>query len=70
MLFPKNKMSFTSVYQGNKSSEGWLVLDIGNMELEGVTKVYIDMKDVGEAKAHRSKGSESVNELKRLLGGE
>lgn len=70
MLFPKKKMGFTSTYQGNKSEEGWLVLDIGNLELEGVTKLYIDMKDVAEAKTRRAKGSETVNDIRRLLGGD
>lgn len=63
-------MKHTSIYQGNKSDEGWLVLDIGNIELEGVTKLYIDLRDVDEVKDKSAKASDAVNDLKRLLGGE
>jgi len=70
MLFPRSKMSHTSTYQGNTSDEGWLILNIGNMELEGVNKIYIDLRDIGEIKQHASKESEALDEAKRLLGGE
>jgi hypothetical protein len=70
MLFPKEKIGHTTSYQGNKSEDGWLVLNIGNMELEGVTKVYIDLRDVGEIKARASKESDALDRAKRLLGGE
>ena len=69
MLFPKEKMDHTSTYQGNKSEEGWLVLNIGNMELEGVTKIYIDLNDVDVVKKKATKGVEALDKAKRLLGG-
>jgi hypothetical protein len=70
MLFPKSKMGHTSVYQGNKSDEGWLILNIGNVELEGVNKIYIDLSEVQEVKQKASKESEALDQAKRLLGGQ
>lgn len=70
MLFPKEKMSHTSIYQGNKSDEGWLILNIGNMELEGVNKILIDLRDLDEIKRRAQKESDALSEAKRLLGGE
>ena len=70
MLFPKDKMGHTSTYQGNKSEEGWLILNIGNVELEGVSKIFIDLRDVEEVKERAAKESEALGEAKRLLGGE
>jgi hypothetical protein len=70
MLFPKEKMSHTSTYKGNKSDEGWLVLNIGNMELEGVSKLYIDLRDIDEVKQRSSKESDALERAKRLLGGD
>ena len=70
MLFPKEKMGHTSIYQGNKSDEGWLIINIGNVELEGVNKVYIDLKDVKWVKEKASKESEALDNARRLLGGE
>ena len=70
MLFPKSKMSHTSTYQGNVSEDGWLILTIGNVELEGVTKIYIDLEDLEEIRGKSAKESEALNKAKRLLGGD
>jgi len=70
MLFPKTKMSHTSTYQGNESEEGWLILNIGNVELEGVNKIYIDMRDVEEVRERKSKESDALNRAKRMLSGD
>ena len=70
MLFPKEKIGYTSSLQGNKSEEGWLVLSIGNVELEGVTKLYIDLNDVDEIKKRAGKESDALEKARRLLGGE
>lgn len=69
-MFPKEKMSHTSSYEGNKSEEGWLVLNIGNVELEGVQKIYIDLGDIKDVKARAEKGLDALEEAKRLLGAE
>jgi len=69
MLFPKTKIDYSSTYQGRLSNEGWLILDIGNMELEGVTKIYLDLRDVDEIKAKKNRASDSASDAKRLLGG-
>lgn len=46
------------------------MLDIGNMELEGVTKVYIDLCDVDEIKKRAGKESEALDKARKLLGGD
>ncbi|MBP6963649.1 MAG: hypothetical protein KBC96_04495 [Armatimonadetes bacterium] len=69
MQFPKEKMSFTSSYKGEKSEQGWLVLDIGNVELEGVTKIEIDLQDVETVKKRKSTESDALDDARRLLGG-
>ena len=70
MLFPKSKMSHTSTYQGNVTDEGWLILNIGNVELEGVTKIYIDLQDLKDIKAKSARESDALNKAKKLLGGD
>ena len=69
MRFPTEKMSHVTVYQGNKSEEGWLVLDIGNMELEGVSKIYVDLRDVEEVKRGTQRKSDALKKARDLLGG-
>jgi len=70
MQFPKSKMSHTSTYQGNVSDEGWLVLNIGNVELEGVNKIHIDLRDLNEIKGKSAKESDALDKAKKLLGGD
>ncbi len=69
MQFPKEKMSFTSSYKGEKTEEGWLILDIGNVELEGVTKIEIDLRDIETVKQRKGRESDALDEARRLLGG-
>src|SRR5438045_2343966 len=51
MDFPKQKMRFTSTHGSDRSEEGWLVLDIRNVDLEGVSQIYVSLADVRELKA-------------------
>ncbi len=70
MLFPKDKMTCVSSYQGKTSGEGWLVLDIGNLELEGVTKICIDLHDVESVRRRKGKAADALEHAKRLLEGD
>ena len=70
MLFPKEKISHTGLYQGNKSDEGWLILNIGNVELDGVSKIYIDLNDIDSIKKKAEKESEALRKTRMLLVGE
>lgn len=70
MLFPKEKIGHTVSYQGNKSEEGWLILNIGNMELDGVNKIYIDLNDIDSIKKKAAKESDALKRAKMLLYGE
>ncbi len=70
MLVPKEKMDHASTYRGDKSDDGWLVINIGNMELEGVTKLYIDLRDIDAVKQRKTNESDALDKAKRLLGGD
>lgn len=70
MLFPKEKIRHASIFRGNKTEEGWLVLDIGNMELDGVTKIYIDLQDIAEIKQRGEKEGDALSKARKLFGEE
>jgi len=70
MLLSRDKIGYTTTYQGQTSEAGWLVLNIANLDLEGVSKIYIDLRDVEEIRAGKSKESEALEKAKKLLGGE
>ena len=69
MDFPKNKMQFVASHGGNSSPEGWIVLNIGNMELEGVNKIYISLADVEQLRAAGDAREQELRKARELLGG-
>jgi hypothetical protein len=69
MDFPKHKMEFASTHSGGSSSQGWIVLDIANMELDGVNKVYISLEDVDALRAAGDIQQEQLRKARELLGG-
>jgi hypothetical protein len=69
MQFPKEKMRFTSTYGGDRSEEGWLLLDVRNVDLEGVTQIVLSMADVRELQAAGDEQAELLKRARSLLGG-
>jgi hypothetical protein len=68
MDFPKQKLRFTSTHGGDRSAEGWLVLDIRNVDLEGVSQIYINLVDVRELKARGDQQADLLKQARSLLG--
>ena len=69
MDFPKQKMRFTSTHGGDRSEDGWLVLDVRNVDLEGVGQIYISLADVRELKAKGDQRADLLRQARSLLGG-
>lgn len=69
MDFPASHLSYTDSH-GDKSSEsGWLMLDLKGLDLEGVTKVYLNIDDVEAARDRKAKSESEAERLRNLLGG-
>ncbi|HLK56951.1 MAG TPA: hypothetical protein VKU00_10320 [Chthonomonadaceae bacterium] len=69
MLFPKNRMRFTTSYQGKTEPEGWIVLDLTGVELEGVNRLYLSMEDIQKLKQGGDTASDRLKQARSLLGG-
>lgn len=69
MEFPKQKMRFTSTYGGDRSEAGWLLLDVRNVDLEGVTQIVLSLADVREVQAKGDEQAELLKRARSLLGG-
>lgn len=67
MLFPKSKLRFTTLYQGKTDPEGWLILDLANMDLDGVNKLYIALDDVQKVKAQGDAANQRLENAKSLF---
>jgi hypothetical protein len=69
MLFPKQKMRFTTNYPGKTDAEGWIVLDVTNTDLEGVNKIYLAMADIQSAIEKGDTAEDRLKKARALLGG-
>lgn len=68
MLFPSQKLKYTRSYQGKTEPEGWLVLDIAGVDLDGVTKIYIPYGDVQSVHDRGDVASNRLQQARALLG--
>lgn len=68
MKFPSEKMSFLKTCNGEESREGFLVLDISALDLDGVDQLYIDLSEISGLKTRRKKENDALERAKKLLG--
>jgi hypothetical protein len=69
MDFPREKMQFVTSHGGSRSEQGWLVLDIANIELDGVNRLVISLADVDRLRAAGDVQAQKLQEARKLLGG-
>lgn len=70
MLFPKNRIRFTSSYQGKSELEGWIVLDLAGVDLDGVNKLYLSLADIQHIKQGGDTAVDRLKQARALLGGD
>ena len=70
MLFPKNRLRFTTTYQGKDDQDGWIVLDMAGADIEGASKLYLSFTDIQKLKAGGDTTSERLKKARNLLGGD
>lgn len=69
MLFPKNRVRFTTTYQGKSDPKGWIVLDLKGVDLEGATALYLPMEDIQKLKEGGDTATDRLKQARALLGG-
>jgi len=69
MDLPQEKIGFLKSHRGEVTPEGWLVLDVANLDLDAVTKIYVDMRDVEAARIRGDEEAERLRKARELLGG-
>src|SRR2546423_6718798 len=69
MKFPKQRLRFTTTHEGHTAEDGYLILDLKGLDIEGATTLVIDMTDVDTARSQGDKQDEAMRRAKELLGG-
>lgn len=67
MQFPKDKMKLSQTYQGRESELGWLVLDIRNVDLDGVTQICINVDDIERLRQRSGQDQDLLEKMRNLL---
>lgn len=70
MLFPKSRVRFTHTYQGKTDPQGWYVLDLKGVDLDGATTLYLAAAELDALKARGDTASDRLKSAKALLGGD
>jgi len=70
MDFPREKMEFVTSHGGKTSEKGWLVLNLRTLDLEGITRIYIDLEDVEDLRERGERHSDALRRMRSLLGGD
>ena len=70
MLFPRIRLKFRRDHAGKTTPEGFLLLDIGALDLDGVRTIVIPLEDIEAAKNAGDKAADRLSDARKLLGGE
>ncbi|MBI3944652.1 MAG: hypothetical protein HY321_01920 [Armatimonadetes bacterium] len=70
MDFPKEKMEFATTHGDKESDQGWLVLNLGTLDLEGVSRIYINLDLVDDLRKRGERHSDALERMRSLLGGD
>lgn len=70
MNFPRKRIRFTLTHDGSISKEGFIILDLKGLDIDGVTTLALDMQDLEHAREQGDSQAFARDNVSRLLGGE
>jgi len=68
MKIPARFLRVSPTHNGVDSKEGWLEIDIRALDLEGVTRLHVDLADVAAVKMKRDKAAASLDAWDAAFG--
>jgi hypothetical protein len=69
MRVPKQRVRFTKSYEGSPSANGYLVIDLKGLDIEGVNSLVMDMSEVDAARNAGDQQEDAKHRARELLGG-
>jgi len=61
MKVPARFLKYAATHGGTSSQEGWLEIDIRAVDLEGVTKLYVNLDDLARVKEKRDTAASAMD---------
>ena len=62
-------MRFVRAHDGSVSETGWLELDVKTLDLEAVSKIYVDLAEIERLRHLGDEQEEALRNARDLLGG-
>ncbi len=61
MEVPARFIRFSPTHRGIASDDGWLEIDVRALDLDGVSKLYVNLSDVAKIKQKRDAAAMALN---------
>jgi hypothetical protein len=61
MEIPARFIRYSPTHRGLASDEGWLEIDIRALDLDGVTKLYVNLSDVAKIRGKRDEAAKMLD---------
>lgn len=68
MRIPTRFIRYAATHSGATSQEGFLEIDIRALDLDGVTKLYVNLDDVANVKSKRDSAVEALDAWETMFG--
>lgn len=68
MRFPSDRVRFRKDYEGHTTEEGYVILDLKGLDIDGVNQLVLDARDVRTATERGGSEREAADKIRHLLG--
>ena len=68
MHVPKRFLKVAKQYRGRASAEGWLEIDVKAMDMDGLSKVYVNLDEVASLRGKRDEAAELLDKWDAVFG--
>jgi len=68
MQIPARFLRVNPSYRGTPSEEGWLEIDIKAVDIEGISKIYVNLDDVARMRTKRAEAGRLLDAWDAAFG--
>ena len=68
MKVPARFLRVSATHAGTPSAEGWLEIDIRALDLDGVTRLYVDLAEVARTRTKRDQSASALSAWDATFG--
>jgi hypothetical protein len=68
MEVPERFVKFVSSYRGQTSEEGWVEIDVKALDLEGVSRIYVNLAHVASKRGKADEAASLLDKWDAVFG--